>query len=496
MSPTTTARLVAIDLGASTGRVIAAEVGPETLALTETHRFPTGASANPAADAGYLTWDAPAIFAGIAQGLKAAAAAGRVDAIGVDTWGVDYALLDAQGEAIGPPVCYRDDRTQGVESEVRDAIGRERLYELTGIAHQRFNTIYQLAAERRGLAPGGARLAQAAKLVMMPDMITHWLTGVASAEVTQASTSALLDPTTRTWSRELLDALGLDRGLFPEPLEPGTVIGGVREAVAERTGLPAGVPVIAVGSHDTASAVAAVPATGGDFAYISCGTWSLVGVELGSPVTTEAARTAGFTNELGVDGTVRFLRNVMGMWLLQECQRTWREEGAGQADGAGRQPLDVGSLLAAAAAEPPGGTVDADDPSFLAPGSMPSRIAAAVAARGGTVPRTPAQMTRCIVDSLAAAHADAIVQARRVTGARVEAVHIVGGGSQGQLLCQATADATGLPVLAGPTEAAAIGNALVQARAIGALHGTLANLRTLVRHCHPPVHYAPSPLAA
>lgn len=467
-------RVAAVDLGASSGRVLAVEVGPEILSLTEVYRF-----ANEAVEVdGTLYWDVLGIFAGVETGLRLAARGGPVDAVGVDSWGVDYGLLDGDGRLLANPVGYRDGRTVGVPERVWAAVGRSELYAITGVQHQRFNTLFQLVAES-----GSARLGAARRLLMLPDLMAFWLTGRQCTEVTNASTTQLLDVRRRTWATELIDRLGLDAGLFLPPVEPGTVIGSVTDRVVDRTGLSPGTPVIAVGSHDTASAVAGVPARGPQFAYVSCGTWSLVGLELDQPVLSEASRAANFTNELGVDRTVRYLRNVMGLWLLQESMRAWT--GAGGS-------YELADLLAAAQREEPGAAlVDADDERFLAPGDMPVRIAEAVREAGGRVPATPAQTVRCIVDSLASAYARAVADATRISGHTVDTLHVVGGGSLNSLLCRLTAQATGLPVLAGPAEAAGLGNALVQARALGAVDGDRFALRDLIARTQDIRRYAP-----
>ncbi|MGN8245762.1 rhamnulokinase [Cellulomonas soli] len=473
-APPGTCRVVAVDLGASSGRVLSVRVGPGTLEAHEEHRFPN----EPVTAGGTLHWDVLRIAHGIETGLRAAAASGPVDAIAIDSWAVDYGLLDTDGTLLGNPVSYRDDRTIGVPERVHAVLDPAALYAVTGLQHQRFNTLFQLAAQR-----GSAQLAAADRLLMIPDLLAYWLTGVVSGEVTNASTTQLVDARRRDWDPELLAVAGLRRDQVPDLLEPGAVIGTVAPDVARRTGLAVDTPVIAVGSHDTASAVVGVPATGEDFAYVSCGTWSLVGLELPAPVLTEQARAANATNELGVDGTVRFLRNTMGLWMLQECLRTWERDGL---------PCDLQELLAAAAAEPTlAWTVDADDDTFLAAGDMPARITAAASADGRPAPATPAQVVRCILDSLALAYRGTIRTLEQLTGRQVRTIHLVGGGSQNALLCQLTADACGLPVVAGPTEAAALGNALVQARTLGAVHGDLATLRDLVVRTHPLPTYLP-----
>jgi rhamnulokinase len=441
-------RFAAVDLGASSGRVISGLINADRLELAEVHRFPN----NPRTAGGTLHWDFAAIEAGVRRGL---ALAQPMDGIGIDSWAVDYGLLDAAGNLLADPVHYRDSRTDGIPEQVFELISAERLYALTGIQHQPFNTVHQLYAAR-DTAPFQA----AAQILLIPDLISRRLTGVAGTEITNASTTGLLDPGSRTWSAEITGALGLDPGRFAPLREPGQPAG---------TAAGFGAPVYTVGSHDTASAVVAVPARTRNFAYISSGTWSLVGVELGAPIRTEASRAANFTNELGVDGTIRYLRNVMGLWLLQECLRTWRAQD------------QLASLLAAARDAPARrSVVDAADPGFLAPGQMPQRIAEACRRAGQPPPRTRAETVRCVLDSLAVAYRDAIAEAVALSGHPVEIVHIVGGGARNDLLCQLTADATGRPVVAGPAEAAALGNILVQARAAGALGGSLDELRALV----------------
>ena len=473
---TTPLTLAAVDLGASSGRVMAARVGPGVLDLHEVHRFPN----RPVRTAGTLHWDVLGLYAGILDGLRAAGRdLGRLDGIGIDSWAVDYGLLDADGDLLGNPVHYRDARHETAVADVHAAVGPEQLYRVNGLQHLPFNTIFQLAAER-----GTARLAAARTVLLVPDLLTHWLTGAVGAEVTNASTTGLLDATSREWARSLIDGLGLPRELFPALRQPGDRLGELRDDVLAETGLSGPVPVTAVGSHDTASAVVGVPASDERFAYISCGTWSLVGVELEKPVLTEASRAAGFTNELGVDGTVRYLRNVMGLWLLQESQRTWAAHGL---------PADLPDLLAGAARVPAfTALVDPDDARFLPPGDMPARIAAYCTETGQTPPQSQSETVRCILDSLALAYRRSVRRAAELSGRPVENVHLVGGGARNTLLCQLTADACGLPVMAGPVEAAAIGNALVQARTGGVLSGGLAELRALIRSTHDVRLYLPT----
>ncbi|WP_329023272.1 MULTISPECIES: rhamnulokinase family protein [unclassified Streptomyces] len=461
----------AADLGATSGRVIVGRVGPGALDFTEVHRFPN----TPVRLPDGLRWDVLALHRGILDGLRAS---GPVDSVGIDTWAVDYGLLDADGSLTGQPFHYRDARTDGVAArEVWPRVPAAELYRITGLQHLPFNTVHQLAAEARSV-----RLRSAKTLLMMPDLFTHWLTGSIGAEETNASTTGLFDAHTGTWSARVLDGLGIDAGLLPPLRAPGDPAGTLLPHVAARTGQAPGTPVTTVASHDTASAVVAVPATDRDFAYISCGTWSLAGLELDAPVVTDASREANFTNERGVDGTIRYLRNIMGMWLLEECRRTWAGQGL---------PADLPGLLAGAArARPFASLVDADSPDFLAPGDMPERIRAYCRRTGQPVPEEQGEIVRCILESLALAHRRALRQAAGLAGRDITRIHMVGGGSRNELLCRFTADATGLPVVAGPAEATALGNILVQARAHG-LVGDLPAMRRLVATTQELRHYAP-----
>lgn len=455
----------AVDIGASSGRVMLGRVSPDSgVSLETVHRFPNGVVE---LDGG-LRWDFDALVAEVLAGLRAAATAAAaqgetIASIGIDTWAVDYGLVNKAGELVAQPFSYRDDRSRAAVAPVHAKLDPARLYRTTGLQFLQFNTIYQLAAERNlaGL-----------KALLIPDLIAFLLTGVRRTEATNASTTGLFDAVAGEWATDFFTALGLRKDLFPPLIQPGEPYGYLLPDIAAALGLPRETTVVAVGSHDTASAVAAVPAQGENFAYISSGTWSLVGLELQQPVLTEASREANFTNERGVDGTIRYLRNVGGLWLLSECQRTWAGEGF--------QP-DLAALLSAAAALPAGGPqVNADDPYFIAPGDMPERIRAAVRRTGDVLPNEPAAITRCIMDSLAAAYARTITTAERLAGRGVDVVHVVGGGSQNTLLCQLTANATGRPVIAGPVEATALGNVLIQARAAGAATGGLPLLRGII----------------
>lgn len=480
------AQFVAVDVGASSGRVMLATVSagagptdPATVVLDQVHRFPNRAVELPDG----LHWDVLGIHGQILTGLGRVARAGASpSSVGVDAWAVDYALLDGAGGLLGLPFSYRDLRTGTIAGVLDAAVAPSELYRRTGIAALPFNTLPQLLTEL-----GSARLAAAETMLTIPDLLTYWLSGDRVAEVTNASTTQLLDVHSRAWDRELVNRTGLPARILPPLREPGVPGGALRPEVVAATGLT-DARVVAVASHDTASAVAAIPATGTDFAYVSSGTWSLVGLELEAPVVTEAARAAGFTNEAGLDGTVRFLRNVSGLWLLQESVRTWMAGGAA---------VDLEDLLRHAGHVPgPGALIDVDHPDLLSPGDMPGRVADQCRRTGQPVPRSWPEVTRVVLDSLALAYRRALAAAERLTGRSVAVVHVVGGGARNDLLCQLTADATGRPVLAGPVEATALGNVLVQAHSAGSL-GTsdadsLAVIRKVVRASDPPTRYEPA----
>ena len=443
----------AIDIGASGGRVMAGTTSDGVVSLETVHRFPNGVTEGD----GHLRWNLEELHRQVEIGIDLLPA---VESIGIDTWAVDYGLLDGRGQLLAEPIAYRDPRTDETVGQVHALVPPAELYAINGLQFLPFNTIYQFAAEQ-----AGPLWRQAEHVVLLPDLLAYLLTGVLRTEVTNASTTGLLDARSHRWSNELLDRLAIPADLLP-PLEPpgsprGTTVGGI--------------PLTAVGSHDTASAVVGVPATGERFAYIASGTWSLVGLELTAPVLTEAARVANFTNELGVDGRTRFLRNVGGLWLLQECLRSW-----------GRDDLSV--LLDEAASRPTAVRIDVDDPGWILPGGMPERIAKAA----GSGPMSPAATVRCILASLADAYARTLQQASELSGCPIEIVHVVGGGSQNELLCQLTADAAGIPVIAGPVEATAIGNVLVQARAHGAVPASLEELRQIVARSFSLRRYDPS----
>lgn len=472
-------RVAAVDLGATSGRVMSGRVTPRGIELEEHHRFPNGA----VRVGGSLHWDVLGIYREVLAGIRKVAETGPLHGIGIDSWAVDYGLLDRDGQLLGNPFSHRDSRTDGVMEKVVDEVGARELYDRTGIQQLPFNTIYQLVAAR-----GTAALHVAETMLLLPDLLGYWLTGVVGAERTNASTTQLLDARSGEWDVDLARRLGIPAEVLPALRDPGAVVGRLRPEAADILGVGAEVPVIAVGSHDTASAVVAVPTETPRFAYISSGTWSLVGLELDEPVLTEEARAADFTNEGGVDGTVRFLKNVTGLWVLSECLRSWSERRY--------RDVELQRLLADAAAfEPLRTVVDINDPRLLGPSTaadpMPERVAALAADLGETVPHSPVAITRCILDSLAVAYRRQVRTAAELAGIDVDVVHVVGGGTRNTTLCQLTADACGVPVLAGPAEAAALGNVLVQARALGADLPDLAAMRALVRASSGVVRYEP-----
>jgi rhamnulokinase len=471
-----TATMVAVDLGAQSGRVALGRFDGHRLSVTEVHRFPNV----PVRAGGTLYWDVLRLYDGILEGLRAAASeAERVDSVGVDTWGVDFALLDRAGRLVQNPVHHRDERTAGAMERVFARVEPRELYERTGIQLMPINTLFQLEAM---VTAGDPALEHTESLLLIPDLLHYWLGGVAACERTNASTTQCLDIRTGTWARDVLERVGIPSGLFAEPVAPATVLG----QVAAETGL-AGAKVIAPASHDTASAVAAVPFRRSGAAYISSGTWSLVGVERPAPLVDDRAFAANLTNEAGVEGTTRLLRNVTGFWLIDECRRTWAREG---------HEWEPGELSALAEQAPPlRSFVDPNDDAFLPPGDMPARISAFCAATGQDVPEEPPAVVRCVLESLALKYRQTIELLADATGSAVPEVHVVGGGARNEQLCRWTADATGLPVLAGPAEATAIGNLAVQAMGLGEL-GSLEEGRDVIRRSFAPDVYEPEPSGA
>ncbi len=449
---------LAVDLGASNGRVMAAAWDGYRFHLQEIHRFPNG----PVVVRGHLHWDVLRIWSETLQGLTRAAASssGHLVSVGVDTWGVDFALLDKMGHLIGNPYHYRDSRTDGMMKHAFARVPREEIFSRTGIQFMQLNTVYQLMSMVVAQDPS---LEIAHTLLMMPDLFHYWLAGTKQAEYTIASTSQLMDAQQRRWALDLIQRLGLPTHLFPPIVEPGTVLGPVLAEVRETCDLPPDMVVIASGSHDTASAVAAVPDLDEDSVYISIGTWSLMGVEVKSPIITENALRLHFTNEGGVGGTIRFLHNMTGLWLLQECRRQWQREG---------REYTWDALQRLAEAAPPFTClIDPDAPDFLHPTDMPAAIRNYCARTGQPVPQDEGTIVRCCLESLALKHRWILDSLEELVGHPLHSIRIVGGGSRNRLLCQFTANACNRPVIAGPVEATALGNVMMQAIATGHLGG-------------------------
>lgn len=466
---------LAADFGGGSGRVIAGWLEDGKLTMEEIHRF-----GNRQVRLGdHVYWDFPALFEDMKAGLKKAASKGyEVESIGVDTWGVDFGLIDRDGQLLGNPVCYRDARTAGMTEKLFETLNPTEHYATTGIQVMEINTLAQLLSIK-----GTAQLEAAEHLLFMPDLFSYFLTGKATNEYCIASTSELLDAKRREWSWETIEALGLPKRIFGDIVMPGTVRGELRKDIAEETGLK-DVKVIAVGSHDTASAVAAVPAIEGDgpVAFLSSGTWSLLGIELPEPILTEEARQAEFTNEGGVGGRIRFLQNITGLWILQRLMAEWKERGEEQT---------FGELLPAAAQASISSIIPVADATFTNPPSMEKAISDYCKQSNQPVPQTKGEFVRCLFQSLAKKYKDAIEGVNGLLPESLKRLHIIGGGSQNGLLNQFTADALGIPVWAGPVEATAMGNILVQAMAAGEV-ADLAELREVVRRSVTPKVFEPN----
>ena len=466
---------LAADFGGGSGRVIAGWIEDGRLVMEEVHRF-----GNRQIRLGnHLYWDFPALFEDLKNGLKAAAAKGyRVKSIGIDTWGVDFGLIDRDGNLLGNPVCYRDERTEGLKEEVFRTIDPKEHYSATGTQVMEINTLFQLYSMK-----GSAQLKAAERLLFMPDLFSYFLTGTVDNEYSIASTSELLDAKKRSWSLETIRALGLPEHIFGKIVMPGTVRGKLRSDIAAETGLGE-VDIVAVGSHDTASAVAAVPAidSDGPVAYLSSGTWSLLGVELQEPILTEEARKAEFTNEGGVGGRIRFLQNITGLWILQRLMEEWKERG---------EEVSYGELIPDAEKTEISSIIPVADATFMNPQSMEKAICDYCASSGQPVPQNKAEIARCVFQSLATKYSEAVAGLNALLPEPLRRLHIIGGGSQNGLLNQLAADALGIPVLAGPVEATAMGNILVQAIATGELSG-LSEMRKVVRRSVTPKVFEPS----
>jgi rhamnulokinase len=466
---------LAFDVGASSGRAVVTRLRNGGLEMEEIHRFPNG----PVQIQGHVHWNVLQLLEEIKRGIGLAAQRKEsVASIGLSTWGVDSALLDREGELLGVPYCYRDSRTGGIMERVFESIPRERIFELTGIQFMPLDTLYQLYATKV-LKP--ATLDLAGTLLMIPDLFNYWLTGRKGCELTDASTTQFLDARTPAWCREIFDRLDLPFDILPEIHPPGTVLGSLAVEVADEVGL-VGVPVVAPASHDTASAVAAVPASNDRSVYISCGTWVALGALVGEPVITAQTLRDNFTNERGVEGKYMLRKNIVGLWLLQESRRIWSQAG---------QSYSYEDLVdLAERAEAFGPMVEPDHPSFLAPGDIPARIQAFCQETGQEPPADVGSIARCILESMALKFRYVLENLEQALGWRARVVHMVGGGCKNELLCQLTADATGRPLLAGPSEATTLGNAVVQAEALGEI-GSLEEGRDLIRASYEMVGYEP-----
>jgi rhamnulokinase len=467
------ASYLAVDLGAESGRIVLGHFDGGHVSLEEVHRFPNSTVRLPDG----LHWDILRILSEIKEGLAKAAREVHVEGVGIDSWGVDFGLLDGEGALVSNPYHHRDTRTEGLVDKAFKIMPKEEIYQTTGIQFLPINTLYQLLAMR-----GTPLFDVAETLLLIPDLINYWLTGEKACERTNATTTQLVDLRTDEWSNDLLARFGLPASVLAPIVPPATELGPLLPEVADELGARADLPVFAVASHDTASAVVAVPARDEDFAYISSGTWSLVGVETPEPVVTPEAMEANFTNEGGFEGRTRFLKNVMGLWILQECRRQWAREG---------HEYSYEELARLAKDAPSAGPlVDPDHPAFLAPGNMASRVRSFCEETGQRSPEGPAAVARCVFESLALKYASAIEQAQSLTGRTIGSINVVGGGSQNALLCQLTADASGLPVVAGPVEATAMGNVMVQAFAQDRV-GSPEEIRTVVRDSSEASTYEP-----
>jgi rhamnulokinase len=475
-----TRKLLAFDLGAESGRGVLGRFDGQRLGLEVVHRFPNG----PVRTLDALHWDVLRLHGDMLAGMsRCAAEYGGVDSLGVDTWGVDFALLGRDGTLLGNPRHYRDPYTEDIQERAFQTVPRVEVFRQTGLQFMRFNTLFQLLALQRDRSP---LLDAAETLLMMPDLFHYFFTGIKVNEFTDASTSQMYNPTTKGWAYELLQAFGLPTRILGSIVPPGTLLGPLRSSVATDVGLNP-VPVIAPASHDTGSAVAAVPSRGNSWAYISSGTWSLMGVELPGPLTGDKVLEYNFTNEGGVGGTIRFLKNIMGLWLVQECRRAW-ERGHGMGSPRSYSYDELAQL--AEEARPFASVVNPDDPAFILPPSMPAALADFCRRTGQPVPAEPGPVIRCALESLALRYRWVLARLEELLGRRLDTIHIVGGGCQNRLLCQFAADACDRPVLAGPVEATAAGNVLVQALGLRLL-GSLADAREVVRSSFEVTAYSP-----
>ena len=467
----TTKKLLAFDLGAESGRALIGDFDGERLSLDIVHRFPNGGVAT----LDSLHWDVLRLYGEMVNGLRKAAEHGPIASVGVDTWGVDFALLGRGGTLLGNPRHYRDPHTEGIMEQAFAKVPKNEIFRRTGIQFMRFNSLFQLLALQRARSP---LLDMAETLLFIPDLFHYWLTGIKVNEYTDASTSQMLDPATRTWARDLIAQFGLPEKMLGTIVKPGTVLGPLRAGV----GGPTGVPVIAPATHDTAAAVAGVPAQGDSWAYISSGTWSLMGAEIAEPLTHERVHAVNFTNEGGVGGAIRLLKNIMGLWLVQECRRVWERAG---------QQYSYDALMRLASEAPPFvSLVNPDDETFVLPADMPRALAAYCRRTGQPEPQGPGPIVRCALESLALKYRWVLERLEELLGKRLGTIHIVGGGCNNTLLCQLCADACRRQVAAGPVEATAIGNILTQLLGLG-LIASLDEGRAIVRRSFDVTAYEP-----
>lgn len=473
MKDTIKSTYLAADFGGGSGRLIAGSLLRGKLEMEEIHRFPN----RQVRLGNHIYWDFPALFEDLKTGLRLAAQKGyAVKGIGIDTWGVDFGLIDRNGNLVGNPVCYRDRRTDGMPAEVFRILDERKHYEVTGIQVMAINTLFQLYSMQKNREP---QLEIARRLLFMPDLFSYFLTGVANNEYCIASTSELLDAKSRNWSEETIRALGFPEHLFGEIIQPGSIRGTLKEDIARETGLGP-VDVIAVGSHDTASAVAAVPAVETPIAFLSSGTWSLLGVETEEPILTEEARQARFTNEGGVGGRIRFLQNITGLWILQRLMDEWKARGEG---------LSYDTIIPQAAKVGIDTIIPVDAPEFMNPENMENALMDYCRKHALHVPQTKAETVKCVLQSLAFKYRQAVEKLNRCLPSPIRCLNIIGGGSQNKLLNQLTADALDIPVYAGPAEATAIGNILTQAMAKEEI-ADLQELREIVcKSITPKIYY-------
>ncbi len=467
-------RVLAFDLGASSGRGILASLENGKITLKEIHRFAN----NGVKVRSTVYWDVLYLFDQIKQGINNAKLEGGFDSIGIDTWGVDFGLLDSNGNLIGNPVTYRDARTDNMPEELFETICAEEVYKRTGIQIMNFNTLYQLYYLYKYRK---AEVERADKLLFMPDLLNYFLTGVKKNEYTISSTSQMINPQTRSWDYELIEKAGINKNILCDMVKPGTKIGKLAEEICEELGMEP-VDVIAVGSHDTASAGVSVPTEVDDFVYISCGTWSLFGTELKAPVVTDEAYKSSYTNEGGYNGTTRFLTNIMGLWLIQESRRTWNRRGNNYSfNDLEKAALECGPFKC---------FIDPDYPEFGKPGDIPSRIQKYCERTNQYVPQTVGEIVRCIYESLALKYYHSFLNLKKISGKDFDGINIVGGGTKDPLLCQMAANACDITVYAGPVEATALGNIAVQMMAIGEIPD-LKTARKIIKESFETKKYMP-----